>query len=216
MSIDDETPARTSLTVKLVVKSSTVPSHPERHEALARPDQLFVPDVRSTNLTVVCGIQQAHLFHWMTEAELQGSAPNDVRDAYDIARNLFLYSWFQYRFSMVAAQQAISAVEMALRARFGMEGLSIKTKNGGDKTLRPLLAEAVNRGWITDKGFGVWLPPSRSDGPEGNSYSENLKDILPKIRNWLAHGTNSFSDQGQMKDFIGRSGAMIDQLFPKK
>lgn len=190
-------------------------SHVQHLEALKKPHEMHIPDVRSTNMARVNGVRQEHLFKWMREAELSGSAPKDVRDLYDVARNVFLYSWYQYRFSMVAAQVSIAAVEMALRSRFKMENIDIKDRHGKDKSLRPLLADAVTRGWLTDAGFGRWLPGAiGKEDRESNRYCETLKDVLPDLRNSFAHGTSTFLDQASMRSFLGRSAAIIDQLFP--
>lgn len=192
-------------------------SHKASLEALKKPEQMFQPDVRSTNLIPVMGITQGNLFSWMQQVALQGAAPKDVRELYDVARNLFLYSWYQYRFSMIAAQTAISAVEMALRTRFKAEGIDTKTAKGTEKTLRPLLSDAVTRGWISDHGLGHWLPETISpEAAAENSYSKNLAEILPKIRNSFAHGTSSYLDQASVVPFFGRSASMIDQLFPAR
>ena len=96
-----------------------------------------------------------------------------------------------------------------------MEGVPIQTKSGKEKTLRPLLSDAIDRGWITDDGFDIWLPSTYSNAQaEQEPYTEVVRRLLPKIRNWLAHGTTSFTDQGEMLQVIGSCGAIIDQLFP--
>ncbi len=47
-----------------------------------------------------------------------GSAvPDDIRRQFDIARNSYLYSWFDYEMVTLAEMHAFTAVEMAIRRR---------------------------------------------------------------------------------------------------
>ncbi|MCG8691156.1 MAG: hypothetical protein MI806_08095 [Minwuiales bacterium] len=191
-------------------------------EELRCPHELFIPDVRSTHITSLTGTREHDLFQWMKEAELKGCAPQGPREAYDIARNLFLYSWYQYRFTMVAVLQAILALEMALRTRLEKEGMSLENSRGHPKTLRTLLNVALKEGWFTDGGFGEWLPKKIDTcgnvvgdfDPQGNEYCKGMCAALSDIRNSMAHGSKTIMDQPVMADFIRRICALIDQLFP--
>lgn len=66
---------------------------------------------------------------------------------------------------------------MALRDRIG------KHKYG----FRGQIKKAVSLGLIKDEGFKVTVDSHHSN----NSYSESLKDIVPELRNGLAHGSTT-------------------------
>jgi hypothetical protein len=59
----------------------------------------------------------------ISACELPLAVPKNVRLHFDTARNLYLYAWFVYRFHVVAEQQALATLELALRLRLREEGL---------------------------------------------------------------------------------------------
>ena len=87
-----------------------------------------------------------------------------------------MYTWHSYSFHQVSELKAYSCVEMALKDRLG------KHKNG----FRGLIKKAVSTGLIRDEGFRVISEPN-----ESNEYSQQLIDIIPGLRNELAHGSTT-------------------------
>lgn len=85
-------------------------------------DQILQVDPRYTGLVVVDadGVRPIDLrAHYTAVAQvvLQGAAPDTVREAFDRARNLVLYAYFDYDLLVNAEIQALGAVELALRLR---------------------------------------------------------------------------------------------------
>jgi hypothetical protein len=64
---------------------------------------------------------------------------------------------------------------------------ALKEKSGKKASFRSLIKLAVDNGWIKDEGFTIARCQKR---PQENSYVETLVEVMPKLRNDLAHGSN--------------------------
>ena len=84
---------------------------------------------------------------------LHVDVPKDVKQLFETAKNISLYSWFVYRFHQVSELIAFSALEMALRNRYLKENPLDPDLKQRPPTLYPLLQYARNEKWITNKGF---------------------------------------------------------------
>jgi hypothetical protein len=162
--------------------------------------------------------------HWrdIEATGLHEGVPRVIRVHLDTARNLLLYSWFDFRFHQVAEMRALGSVEYALRHRAGVPV-------GARSSLRQLLARAVEEGWIRDEGFRHYrkLVEQRADltqeatVPEPGSptdstvqrYAVALRGTLPSFRNKLAHGSPMMSPSG--KHTLALCCDLINQLFPQ-
>lgn len=98
--------------------------------------QLALPDARMRFFLSPSGtgsITQEERADLIAVYELHEAVPKDIRVQFDTARNLYLYAWHVYRFHMVAEQQAMSSLELALRTRLisasviDAEGVYIRT-----------------------------------------------------------------------------------------
>lgn len=128
--------------------------------------------------------------------KLAPNVPTEIQVQFDLARNLFVYSWFVYRFSSSAQSQAYSAMERAIKFKLVSENIPF-TKRA---TLAPLLQKIVKLGWIKDVDFPHIFETSalfstelageerRVFDRDGNEFVKNLADILPNLRNNYAHG----------------------------
>lgn len=149
------------------------------------------------------------------------NVPNDIQDHFETARNLFLYSWFVYRFTPVAESHAYASVEFAIRERASQAGL--KAPRG----LRPLLEFAISQRWIVDGGFrrykeanaelreslaeqGRMLPEATDD----QAYTRSLCETLSYFRNDLAHGSVNLAAPGAALTALRTCADIINQLFP--
>ena len=111
-----------------------------------------------------------------------------------------------YRFQQVAEMHAFASVEYALRMR---SGLPVGQRGG---TFGRLLNRAVKEGWIRDEGFQAYrriaerraasaqekaaltgVEPDPAENQELRSYVTTLTDVLPFLRNTLAHGSAMLS-----------------------
>lgn len=143
--------------------------------------------------------------------KLHAGVPLEVRSHFETARNLFVYSWFFYPFNVAAQLHAFLTAERALKERAG-------TSKGG---FRRLLRMAVAKGWIRDKGFSgfeanrLWGINrgliGESETSEVRSYSDVLVEVLPFMRNELAHGDTVLHYRGAQ--YLGLCAELINQLF---
>jgi hypothetical protein len=157
--------------------------------------------------------------------------PEDIRLHFDTSRNLFLYSWFLWRFAMVAQLYSYVSLELALRHRAMMENQIVPDSTPG---LARLLALAIKHKWIVIRDLpeyialdlaqkaalerwsqvysepelaSIWAPQV-----DPNKYSEMVAKVVPSLRNELAHGTTFLF--GNPYATLVRCRDMISQLFP--
>lgn len=80
--------------------------------------------------------------------------PEDIRISFETAKNLYLYSWFVYRFYPIAEQNALTTLELALRIKFPdyVEDYS-RTHKNRKPGLKILLQHAANEKQIRNESF---------------------------------------------------------------
>ncbi|HEY2329989.1 MAG TPA: hypothetical protein VGI63_09285 [Verrucomicrobiae bacterium] len=168
---------------------------------------------------------------------LNSTAPEDVRTGFDTARNLYLYSWFVYRFLTVAELQVYAAFEYALGKRIEIENV------GRIHGLNKRFDFAVGKGWLQAEGirrfqmsakrrgkyaeeqerlYKKYLKPiggwqnldSKTEAEHASEYLHHLKIGIPKLRNSIAHG-EPMLDGGTVLT-IEICCDLINQLFPEK
>lgn len=143
---------------------------------------------------------------------LVSAVPKAIREHFDTARNLLLYSWFVYRFIPVAELHAFSSVEYALRIKSGKP----------NSMLKELFKLAIEKKWIKDSGFRYYKvteEESREDesaatNPDINNaqeYCNILLDSFPYLRNKLAHGSSMLHPGGLTT--LAICADLINQLF---
>lgn len=88
---------------------------------------------------------------------LHSAVPEEIVLQFEVARNLYLYGWFVYRFSDVAQHHALACLELALRMRLAREiGEGRITSPRRKPTLGPLLRYAIDQGLVRNEGFERW------------------------------------------------------------
>lgn len=55
--------------------------------------------------------------------DLHNEVPDDIATQYDVARNIYAYAWFEYRFFNFAEAQVLTVLELAMKERIGEENL---------------------------------------------------------------------------------------------
>jgi len=156
--------------------------------------------------------------------KLHDGVPEEIKIHFETAKNLYLYSWFVYRFGPVAEYHACISLEYALRLKL----------NGKKRGLAQLLKHAVSEGWLKDDGFSVWWNRKRQTEyykqmykdisktlgrelefkEEKFEYVKVLTENLPKIRNNYAHGAPTLGPASYMHLQI--CAEAINQLFIQK
>ncbi len=159
--------------------------------------------------------------------DLPKAVPVDIRQLWDVARNLYLYSMFYFRFQDIARLQGSAAIECALRAAMQI----VPNKEGRLPGLRQLLRHAISSQRIRLSGFGWWrrravarqatdgqssisegLPsPVESHTSEEKRFLEHLLHHIPLLRDEFAHGTNALL--GTSLEWMEVMRDLILQLF---
>jgi hypothetical protein len=161
-------------------------------------DTILECDPRFKGLVVVDngGVRTHDLVehHRMVESvNLAGSAPNSIREAFDRARNLFLYAFFDYDLLVNGELQAFGALELALKHRLNKPGAHTK------ETLRNL-ADRARRNGIFHK-----VRPG---------HPIDRLEALVALRNALSHGTTDIHAPGAAMSILESCAWAIDIIFP--
>lgn len=103
-------------------------SESEPVDGLRTLGQLQLPDARMAHLAVrhdsaFRAITQEDRYESVAVLALDEAVPSDVRIHFDTARNVYLYAWYVYRFHVVAEQQVLATLELALRTRLISAGV---------------------------------------------------------------------------------------------
>jgi hypothetical protein len=180
--------------------------------------EIFHPDFRAS-----CRGYTLEVLHRLASGyELSPRTPENVRHQFEVARHAYVYSALYAPLSAAAELYAVLAIEHALRIRYQADpGPKKYDKEPGLKTL---LKIAVVRGWIKDEGFEFdheELAPTEDGGVEFRQIPEERRqrptevvlDVLPHIRNGMAHGQPGFT-LNHVSLHLQRATEIINQLFP--
>jgi hypothetical protein len=173
--------------------------------------------------------------------QLHPGVPLHVRQLFETAKNLSLYSWFVFRFHPISKLMGYASLERALKERAAREdGVHVDTVR---KTLHPLMARAVNSRWLRSERFEVVRRTAHAqlrekqtlqmiqsgeigedpvESPEiGEAeileraaqidYVIRIAESIPYIRNHIAHG-GPMLDAGSVAT-LRVIAAAINQLF---
>jgi hypothetical protein len=171
-------------------------------ESLKSSVEVCEPDPRNLYFAVIDGEGIARrmaledIYKHVSSITLHEGVPEDIRSHFAQAQNLALYSWFYYPFNVTAQLMGFVSVEFAL-----------KRKSGSKANLRSLIDKAIAEGWIRDDGFAI---AKLRENPEG-SYVEVLSDVIPHLRNSLAHGSTMLHNNALSSLRI--CAEFINQLF---
>lgn len=136
---------------------------------------------------------------------LDPRVPEEVAVSFEVAKNLYLYSHYVYRFGVVSAVQALQSLEYALRERAKLAGVTTKAL-----MLGKLMNMAIEEGWLTDTAFKV-IPGFQPPG--GDRYARTLAKTLPGMRNILAHGSFTLFEPHRALEHLRICAAIIDAVF---
>lgn len=140
------------------------------------------------------------IYNSVFEISLDEIVPEDIRSQFNVAKNVAVYSWYCYPFHQVCEMKAYSTVEFALKQRL--------EKNS---PFPKLITKAINLGLINDAGFSHLRKPVDEASVE---YSRSLVEIMPKLRNGLAHGSTTLRP-GAVKT-LRICADFINQLYRNK
>jgi hypothetical protein len=159
----------------------------KRLEDICQPDERWLNRVDIDHSTgAVTPTTVESIYTLVEEIELSANVPDDVRSHFEIARNLAVYSWFVYSFSVVAAMQALASLEMTVR---------IKTNAKKRDSFYDLLDRVFPGRELTS----ALAPPVP------------LSKVVTKLRNDLAHGSSTMHGQGV--NTLGFCAELINELY---
>lgn len=209
----------------------------ELQDPLKPLDRIFSSDPRHSG-----SLSALEKLHGSLEGvRVHTGVPLHVRQLFETAKNLSLYSWFAFRFHPVAKLIAYASLERALRERAARED-AVHVDKVRD-TLRPLMTRAVESGWLKSERFelvrrtarvqlrdeqtlrmiqsgeigeeGVELPDVAEAEVLGRAaqmdYVIRIAESIPYIRNHIAHG-GTLLDPGSIATLRVIAEA-INQLF---
>lgn len=145
-------------------------------------DCILKPDPRFANLCVVesgvaRGMTLADHHAALAGINLADLVPENVRTAFDRARNTAIYAFFDYDLFVVGEVQAFGALELALKRRL----------NGSGSVSRGTLRKLVCRA----RSAGILPPP----GIDASSLLDPIEALI-ELRNELSHGTSDIHSPG--------------------
>lgn len=137
-------------------------SESQFHPDYLRPvDRVCDPDPRNENSVIIdelryrpIEIQDYHAR--VARLALNKEVPEAIAIQFETAKNLYLYSWFVYRFFPIAEHHSLSCLELALRERYGREIPKRYFRKSTTPSLKPLLRFALDCGHIKNEGFSEW------------------------------------------------------------
>ncbi|HDR9757512.1 TPA: hypothetical protein ACK3Q6_005420 [Burkholderia cepacia] len=172
-------------------------------EELKTFENITTPDVRNTYFVIGDGkgyarkLSLSDIHEVVSRIVLNESVPTEIRSHFSQAQNLAVYSWFHYPFNVTAQFLGFISVEYALKIRLKSKG-----------NFKNLIEMAVRQKLISDAGFAIAALRESADKP----YVETLVDVMPKLRNRLAHGSDMLHNSSLSSLRI--CADFINQLFP--
>lgn len=184
-------------------------------EEFRQVDEMFKADQRNLDAPHVFAGQptSAEMFReWVAEHNIPPECPEDLHIQFDVARNLYVYSWYVYRFTSPAQAQAYATLELALRTRFEELGIKFNKKRDG---LSTLLKKAIKHGFLKDGGFPHLQHSPRADSIdlEGTEWCEQLPKFVSTFRNSFAHGGTTLLNLPVSLMALETTSAVIRQLY---
>lgn len=171
-------------------------------QKLKQLNELGEPDVVNTLWVRPDGTKLTikEYYGWAEQITLHEGVPENVRSQFNVALNVWIYSWYVYAFHQVAEMKAFSVAELALKE---------KLNNPRLKGFRNHLNEAIDQGFFSKDAF-IYSNGRQNRMPE-EEYIGTLPDFLCGFRNRHAHeGTSLHPGSLQI---IGTCADIINQLF---
>jgi hypothetical protein len=211
-------------------------------ETIKPLSELTEPDRRHNYVVVIDPAAPGHRrpltledqYSKIAHLELSGDVPEAVRSAFSVASMLWIHGWFYWPFYTLSSLHAYLCLDMALAIRIAKAD-GITDPRWHTPSLTKMLERAINERWIVDDGIAharrakerakqeieAWpeewrdkLAPNPWEESD-QRYCEILLDVIPKLRNALAH-PNSYWHDGYGSPVLDLENVhgMIQQLFP--
>ena len=88
---------------------------------------------------------------------LSSAVPEKIITHFETAKNIYLYSWYVYRFYPVADLHVKTTLEFALKEKIGRGNLRDACKSVGKRAgLNGYILYAIDQGLVRNEGFKRW------------------------------------------------------------
>lgn len=134
------------------------------------------------------------------------NVPDDIRRDFETLRNLYLYSWYVYEFTVPAELYAYALIEKTIKEKYSQA----KDPNKAPHGLKKLLGLSVDEGWLKNSDFAIAQPRYH---PDDIDYCERLVDTMPPVRNLGAHGEAGLGFPRTTLEVIRRCAEVANALF---
>ncbi|MDP4537981.1 hypothetical protein Q3O60_17515, partial [Alkalimonas collagenimarina] len=138
-------------------------------------NEILLPDPRQKHFSG--SLMDRHEI--LSKINLHEGVPIEVRQSFETAKNLCLYTWFVYRFHQVSELMAFITLEVALRNRFLFE-----SPNQTVPSFAKLLKRAKEKQWIENERFPSLLTKAvqyASDKKYFKQFKEHDFDNEPEM-----------------------------------
>lgn len=127
-------------------------------------------------------IELRDLHEAISALTLNPNVPTEIVIQFETAKNLYLYSWFVYRFFPIAEKQALACLEFALREKFTPE---LEAAENSKKPRKPglkfLLKYARDKGHLRNEYFSTWQHRAEQNSRERYRQEQLQKMIDQKL-----------------------------------
>ena len=89
----------------------------DKVDILKRDDRFFILQQDDPALGAISPLVIEDLYDDIAHLGLPASVPKDIAHQFDLARNAYLYSWFEYEMATLAEAHSYTVVEMAIKRR---------------------------------------------------------------------------------------------------
>lgn len=146
----------------------------EKSQILERDERYHIIKQNDEELGYVRDLEITDLYKDVEQLTLTPNVPLEVSRQFDVARNAYVYSFFEYELATLAEEHAFAVLEMAVKRR------AKETDNGTvpGRGLTACLDYAISQGWLAQADLSYL---------RGNVEHSLIKE-LADIRNALAHG----------------------------
>jgi hypothetical protein len=200
-------------------------TRPDIHpaDALRDTSSALEPDQRTVMAAAPHAPSLASHHAEIAAIRLSTAVPEPVAVQFEVAKNLYLYAWYVYRFYMTASAQALATLEFGLRERLRYSSLEQNPKSR--PMLRNLLHHAIDIGLVKNEGFRRWhraaelsaqervsmeVLKARIDGQLANVDTRTPKtvEITPEDQSWdlVDHLRNSLP---KMRNELAHGSPML-------
>ena len=160
---------------------STEEIYMNRRDKLKNFTEILLPDKRNSFFNRIdvstgntCKNTIEHHYKDIERYSLNNNIPNNVATQFDVARNVYIYAWYEYRFFNISEATVLTALEFALKERIGEAEIKnyIKIRKEFNKKttgkpgrvnngMKTLIEYCRDNKLIQNSGFSAWKRHSR-------------------------------------------------------